>query len=50
MENQKLHQNTITFIFKNVTNEERKIALQYEINLFNACIVLNKTILKPMKK
>ncbi len=51
MENQKLHQNTISFIFKKVTNEERKIALQHEINLFHACIILNKwTILKPMKK
>jgi hypothetical protein len=50
MEDQKLHQNTLTFTFKKVTSEDRKIALQHEINLLNACIVLNKTILKLMKK
>jgi hypothetical protein len=41
MENQKLYQNTLTFIFKKVTSEEREIALR---------IVLNKTILKPVEK
>ncbi len=41
MENQKLYQNTHSFIFKKVTSEERKIALH---------IVLDKTILKPMEK
>jgi hypothetical protein len=50
MENQKLHQNTFFFFFKKVTSEEREIALQHEMNLLNACIVLNKTILKPVKK
>jgi hypothetical protein len=50
MENQKLHQNTFTFIFKKVTSEEREMALQHEINLLNACIVLNQTNLKLVKK
>ncbi len=50
MENQKLHQNTFTFIFKKITSEEREITLQHEIDLFNAHIVLDKTILKPMEK
>ncbi len=50
MENQKLHQNTLTSIFKKITSEEKKIALQHEIDLFNAYIVLNKTILKLVEK
>ncbi len=50
MENQKLHQNTLTSIFKKVTSEEKEIALQHEIDLLNACIVLNKIILKPVEK
>ncbi len=33
-----------------VTNEKRDIALQHEIYLLNAHIVLNKTNLKPKKK
>jgi hypothetical protein len=37
MENQRLYQNTLTFIFKKVTSEEREIALH---------IVLDKTILE----
>jgi hypothetical protein len=48
MENQKLHQNTLTSIFKKVTSEEKEIALQHEIDLLNARIVLNKIILKPV--
>jgi hypothetical protein len=42
MENQKLHQNTFTFVFKKITSEERKITLQHEIELFNARIGLDK--------
>jgi hypothetical protein len=50
MKNQKLHQNTFIFIFKKITSEEKEIALQHEINLLDACNVLNKTILKLVKK
>jgi hypothetical protein len=50
MKNQKLHQNTFTSIFKKITNEEREIALQHEIDLLNAHIVLDKTILKLVDK
>jgi hypothetical protein len=50
MENQKLHKNTFIYIFKKVTSEERDITLQHEIGLFNAHIVLNKTILKLVEK
>jgi hypothetical protein len=50
MENQKLHQNTLTSIFKKITSEEKDIALQHKIHLLNTCIVLDKTILKPMEK
>jgi hypothetical protein len=50
MENQQLHQNTLTSIFKKITSEEKNIALQHEIDLFNAHIVLNKTILKLEEK
>jgi hypothetical protein len=50
MENQKLHQNTFTSIFKKITSEEREIALQHENDLLNARIVLDKTILKLVEK
>ncbi len=33
-----------------VTNEKRDLALQHEIDLLNAHIVLNKTNLKPQEK
>ncbi len=45
-----MHQNTFSYIFKKITSEERKIALQHEIDLLNARIVLDITILKPMEK
>jgi len=36
----------IFFIFKKVISEERKLALKHEIDLFNVCIIIDKTNLK----
>jgi len=42
MKYKKFHQNTFTFIFKKVTNEEREVTLQDEIELLDACVLPNQ--------
>lgn len=42
MEYKKFHQNTFTFIFKKVKNEEREITLQHEIELLDPFVLPNQ--------
>jgi hypothetical protein len=48
---QKFQQNIVPIIFKRITSEERKVALQHEVKLLNVnAHVPNKVILKQVEK
>lgn len=50
MKTKKLQQISFISIFKKVTNEERKVALQHKIDFLNAYVVLINTISKQVGK